>query len=573
MTNSSPSDPAQAAAAMARAPGSHPETNAPSLRSDYIARNQTRFLEAVNRFNRESPPGPSGVFAGLFAFHWLRQEIHPRYRQAILAVSRNPDHAWLADLLDQAPDPEHFVSRFLDHWQHAPPDHPKAAALRNWHLQHPVDPQAAILAIWQRMTPFRHALQVGIRHIQSRQKEIAAETGGPLDQERMALVDHLPSPGTVRPWSKVGFIPRMACSQSCRHCLFVWRDPIRHPLDPTPLLHWIDQQTSSLLFTGGELHDQLPLFHQAIREMERVQAFAILLNGASADSLDAARTLFGSLEEARTRRSARSRPATITLQISCDEYHQEILAHRDGSFQERIPVAHIAHLIRASVDFPHIRLVLLHKQNRLNFSRALLEQGVIARLIRTLQAQGEELRLIRHALSPRPKADPVDRNRTGPIIRDAVFALASHPDHPIHWMSSTLDAYGRAALLDPSEYVNERLYLREILDHGAPDGERFDTDPMIRADGMVSCFGANHLWLGDLGQESRETIRARHGKDPLLQALERFDPRVPRFYQECAQDLETRIAQATGPHHLWHLLTERAAMRLYLTRRLLGIPG
>ncbi|MBF0272233.1 MAG: hypothetical protein HQL98_09240 [Magnetococcales bacterium] len=559
---------------MARDPVTvNPDADAPSLRSDYITRNQTRFLEAVNRFNRESPPGPAGVFAGLFAFHWLRQEIHPLHRNPILAISRNPDHAWLATLLDQAHDPDHFVAGFLDHWHHAPPDHPKAEALRAWHTQHPVNPQAAILATWQRMNPFGYGLQEGIRHIQQHQKTIASETGGPLDRERMALVDGLPSPGSVKPWSKAGFIPRMACSQSCRHCMFVWRDPVKQPLDPTPLLHWINRHTPSILFTGGELHDQLPLFHQAIREMDRVQSFAILLNGATADSPDAAKALFQSLEEARSRRPSRSQPAGITLQISFDEYHQEILANRDGSLRERIPVAHIAHLIRASVAFPHIRLVLLHKQNRLNFSRALLEQGVIPRLIRALQAQGEELRLIRHALSPRLKADPVDRNRTGPIIRDAVFALASHPTHPIHWMSSTIDAYGRAALLDPSEYVNERLYLRDILDHGAPDGERFDTDPMIRADGMVSCFAANHLWLGNLGEESRETILARHGKDPLLKALERFDPRVPRFYQEAAQDLETRIAQATGPHHLFHHLTERAGMRLYLTRRLLGIPG
>lgn len=540
------------------------------LRSDHIARNQTRFLEAVNRFNRSMDSGPAGIFAGLFAFAWLRQEIHPEYRRDILAISRNPEHAWLTDLLARSENPEQFVSGFFHHWHHNAPDHPKTEALRAWNLQHPRHPHTAILTAWQQMTPFSGTLQEEVRRLQRQQKEIALEVGNALDRQRMALVDALPTPKTLPPWSKAGFIPRMACSQSCRHCMFIWRDPMKQSLDPTPLFQWIDGQTRSILFTGGELHNQLPLFHQAIREMKRVKSFAILLNGASASSPEEATRIFAALEEARTHRPRHAVPAEIVLQISFDEFHQEILANRDGSLRERIPVAHIAHLILASVSFPRIRLVLLHKQNRLNFSRSLLEQGVVARLIRELRERGESLQPVRYALSPRLKSDPVHADRSSPVIRDALFALASHPDHPIHFMSSTIDAYGRAALLDPSEYLHERALLRTLLDRSAPLEERFDTDPMIRGDGVVTCFAASHLWLGDLREESRQTIQARLVKDPLLRALERFDLRVLRFYQEIAQDLERQVEQATGPHHLFHRLTERAEMRLHLTQRVLA---
>ncbi|MBF0627777.1 MAG: hypothetical protein HQL91_06095 [Magnetococcales bacterium] len=556
---------------MANHPRRHDAT--PSLLPAYLARQQSRFLEAVNRFNRQETTGPAGIHAALFAWQWLRQEIHPAHRRAVLAVSRNPEHHWLAELLDQAVDLESCVAGFLNHWQTLP-DHPKAAALREWAQLHPVHPGVAILTAWKRITPFQNAPQEKIRRIQHHQKKIALEVGGALDRERIALVDQLPDPTPLPSWAKVGFIPRMACSQSCRHCMFVWRDPMKQTPDPTPLLEWIQQHTESLLFTGGELHGQLPLFHQAIRTLTRIRACGILLNGATATSPEAAHQLFQELEQARTQRDGSpGMPLEITLQISFDEFHQEIVADRDGSLHERIPVANIARLIMAAVAFPNLRLVLLHKQNRLNFSRALLEQGVLARLQQALHLHGQTLRPIRHALSPRSKADPVDHRRTGPVIRDVVFVLDAHPDHPIHFMSSTIDGYGRAALLDPSEFIDERLYLEQILNHGAPPEERFDIDPMIRADGMVSCFGAAHLWLGNLLEESREKIRSRQAKDPLLQALERFDPRIPRFYQEIAGDLEQQVAQATGPHHLFHRLTERAALRLHLTRRLMGAPG
>ena len=35
-------------------------------------------------------------------------------------------------------------------------------------------------------------------------------------------------------------------------------------------------------------------------------------------------------------------------------------------------------------------------------------------------------------------------------------------------------------------------------------------------------------------------------------------------------DLEQRIERATGPYHLFHMLTEDPAVRLHMTRRLIG---
>ncbi|MBF0127332.1 MAG: hypothetical protein HQM02_08995, partial [Magnetococcales bacterium] len=323
-----------------------PDPATPRLLSDYLARGQWRFKEAVNRFNRESPPGPAGVFGGLFAFHWLRREIHPRYREAVLEVSRNPELVWFTALLQEAGSQEEFITRFMAHHD----------------LQHPTD---AIVTQWNGLGLFQETHAGEVRRIQRQQKNIALETGGPEDRQRMALVDALPArPGGKR-FLKAGFIPRMACPQSCRHCMFVWRPPLRNAPDPDPLLRWINQHGDALLFTGGDLAPELPLFLTAIRTMQQTRSFAILLNGSHADSPENARALFSALHEANRNRP---RPAEVLVQISFDEFHQEIISGADGTLRERIPVSHVANLLQAATEFPAIGLVLLHKQNRLNFS-------------------------------------------------------------------------------------------------------------------------------------------------------------------------------------------------------------
>lgn len=89
------------------------------------------------------------------------------------------------------------------------------------------------------------------------------------------------------------------------------------------------------------------------------------------------------------------------------------------------------------------------------------------------------------------------------------------------------------------------------------------------ADGWATLFSAVHVCLGDLYLDGIETLLARHRKDPLTKALRSFDLRLLALYAEVRDDLEQRIASATGPHHLFHVITEEAAVRLHMTRRLI----
>ena len=165
--------------------------------------------------------------------------------------------------------------------------------------------------------------------------------------------------------------------------------------------------------------------------------------------------------------------------------------------------------------------------------------------------------------------NPLDPDRPGQVVKDASFVLARHPDRPILMTSSTIDGYGRAALLDPGETVQERELLAQVLRDGAPPGEVFDTDLMFWHNGWATLFAAVHVCLGNVREDGAARVLARHRKDPLTVALRRFDRRLPVFYAEVRDDLDTRIAQATGPHHLFHVLTEDPAVRLHLTRRLI----
>ncbi|MBF0426860.1 MAG: hypothetical protein HQL66_13690 [Magnetococcales bacterium] len=338
--------------------------------------------------------------------------------------------------------------------------------------------------------------------------------------------------------------------------------------DSGPLLALVNAVTDKILFTGGDLTGHMDSVLRAVREMERVATFGMLLNGDFADTPEAATTFFRQIQDALAARPPHAVRAEVMVQISFDEFHQEIIADRRGQLAERIPVACIARIMVAALAFPGIGLTLIHKQNRLNFANELFRRGVFARLARALSQLGHRLEVRACASSPRLKGDPVQPGQQGRVIRDVLLTLAGRPERIIQFVSSTVDAYGRAERLDPSEYINERALLQQILDTGLASGECFDTDLMFHFCGSVTLFGAVHYALGDWRHDPLATLLARRRKDPLAQALARFDRDLLPLYAEVRDDLSRLLEQATGPHHLFHRLTREGAVRLHLTRRL-----
>ena len=544
-----------------------------------------RFKAEVNRMTGGAMAGLLGgrpdaqdlvfLLSYLYAFHWLRENVHADYRQAMLSPFRGTSRGFLMDLLEQSPNASAFVGGYIRHWLDAPADSPlQREQLQRLLTARQNDPQRleqALLRTWESLALFSKTPAQQYSRLGHEERDRYRDMLGEADRERLALVDSLPMPaGAPEPFAKLGLVPAMGCPQTCRHCMFIWRPPMRNAPDPDPLLRIVDRHTDSVLFTGGDLTHHLEVFHRAIRTMAHIRTFAILLNGDFADTMAVARKTLKAMESAIAGRPKRWPKARVLLQISFDELHQEILFERNGGLKERIPVAKIANIVECAPRYPAIQLCLVHKQNALNFSMDVFRKGVFGRLLEELGQRGHQLQILSSSPSPRHKRNPLNPAQTGPVLKDASFVLTRYPDRPILLTSSTIDAYGRAALLDEGEAVKERKLLQQVLRSGPSAGEVFDTDLMFWANGWVTLFSAVHICLGDVYADGEERILQRHRKDPLTAALKVFDRRLLEYYGEIRPDLEQRIAAATGPHHLFHMLTEDAGVRLHMTRRLVS---
>jgi len=304
--------------------------------------------------------------------------------------------------------------------------------------------------------------------------------------------------------------------------------------------------------------------------MQHVTTFAILLNGDFADSRDVAENILSKMASAIRRRPLSWPKANVHLQISFDEFHQEVVVDRKGNLKERIPVVKIANIVEAAPKYnDEIQLCLCHKQSHLNFSMDVFKKGVFARLAKELARRDHQIQVLSTAPSSRLKRNPHSPQTPAPLIKDATFILTKYPQALLMLTSSTIDAYGRAEMMELHETVNERDLLKQMLAGQGTGAETFDNDLMFWFNGWATLFSAVHICLGNVFEEGMQTIRQRHAKDPLSNAMHRFDIRLLDFYREVRDDLDTIIEKSTGPHHLFHTITEDGAMRLHLTERLI----
>ncbi len=202
----------------------------------------------------------------------------------------------------------------------------------------------------------------------------------------------------------------------------------------------------------------------------------------------------------------------------------------------------------------------------------LFNKGVFARLVNELGRRGQQVQVLSSAPSSRHKRNPANPGEPAQLIKDATFVLCKHPNAHMLLTSTTIDAYGRANMMELHEAVNERDLLQQVLDGKGSGGETFDKDLMLWFNGWATLFSAVHMCLGNVLEEGIDVVLQRQAKDPLSQALHGFDLRLLDFYRELRDDLDSIIERSTSPHHLFHTITEDSAMRLHMTRRLLQPP-
>jgi hypothetical protein len=512
----------------------------------------------------------------VYCYHWLRHHVHEAYREEMLAAFRRGKQGFLMELLLQADDHRQFIRGYIDHWlqsaESSTIQRQQIVQLLAADNNQPEQLTNHIAEIWNDLQLFQKPPAIAYKNLAREERNRYGDMLGEADLQRLAMVDALPDlPGKHPGFAKLGLIPAMGCPQTCRHCMFIWRPLIKDTPDPGQLFSLLNQFTDSVLFTGGDLTRHLHHFNAAIRSMRNITTFAILLNGDFATDRQITDQTLQEMAQAIKNRPSHWPRANILLQISFDEFHQEVMVDKKGQLKERIPVRKIANIVETVANYGNqMQLCLLHKQHGLNFSMELFSKGVFGRLAEELGRRGHQIQILSTGGSRRLKKNPLDpKNAPGAILKDASFVLTRYPEHPILLTSSTIDAYGRAELLDESESVKDRDLLHRVLQTGDAEGEFFDTDLMFWFNGWTTLFSAVHLCLGNVYEDGLDTILQRQRKDPLSIALHHFDRRLLGYYSEIRTDLQQLIGKSTGPHHLFHQLTEDAQVRLHMTRRLI----
>ncbi len=557
------------------------------VRLAYLQTMRQRFKTEINRLTRgdmldmlqqQSSCGADAENLGflmsyVYAWNWLQQNVHSDYQSEVLATFAKGPQAFLMDMLLQSNSTAEFIQSYIDYWENyqgqAQLQHQQLLQL----LQQKGNRQAlaeTIESAWDSLNLFSKTFAMGYKDLAKQEKDRYANMLGPEDRERLALVDQLPDTEALVPFNKLGIIPAMGCPQTCRHCMFIFRPLVKNTDAPTQLYQMINELTTSVLFTGGDLTKQLDHFYNAIESMSHVTTFAILLNGDFADSPEVTQQILGKMASAIRRRCVTWPKAKVMLQISFDEFHQEVVVDRKGELTERIPVTKIANIVEAAPKFSdEIQLCLLHKQGHLNFSMDLFQKGVFARLVNELGRRGHQVQVLSSAPSSRLKRNPLNPDQPAQLIKDATFVLNKYPDVHLLLTSTTIDAYGRANMMELHEAVNERDLLKQMLQGKGTGGETFDKDLMFWFNGWATLFSAVHMCLGNVFEEGLETIRKRQLKDPLSNALNCFDLRLLDYYRELRDDLDSIIERSTSPHHLFHTITEDGVMRLHMTQCLI----
>ena len=516
----------------------------------------------------------SFLMSYVYAWHWLQQNVHIDYQQQVLSSFLKGKQAFLIQMLLSAEDKQSFIRAYIEYWL----SYKDAPQRQQQQIVQLLESRGNaelltdfVVAAWESMQLLSQSFASGYKDLAKQEKDRYNDMLADEDRERLLLVDELPDIEVPAAFNKLGIIPAMGCPQTCRHCMFIFRPMMKNMDDPAPLYEMVDELTTSVLFTGGDLTKHLNHFYDAISSMPHVTTFAILLNGDFADSREVTRQILEKMAAAIRRRSVTWAKAKVMLQISFDEFHQEVVVGRKGELSERIPVTKIANIVEAVPKYSdEIQLCLLHKQGHLNFSMELFQKGVFARLANELGRRGQQVQVLSSAPSSRLKRNPLKPDEPAPLIKDATFILTKYPDVHLLLTSTTIDAYGRANMMELHEAVNERDLLRQMLDGNGTDGETFDKDLMFWFNGWATLFSAVHMCLGNVFEDGMDTIRKRQVKDPLSNALNCFDLRLLDYYRECRDDLDKIIERSTSPHHLFHTITEDGAMRLHMTQRLIS---
>ena len=231
------------------------------LRPIYLASMRQRFKDEINRLTsgramfemlnqHEYAIELSFPMSYLYAWHWLRHNVHINYMPQVLQTFRGAKFGFLMDLLlsDTA---QQFIEGYIKHWQTSTDTLKQGDELRsllsarNNNAEQLAD---EMLSIWQSLGLFTQEYMDQFKQVSRDERERYQGMLGKQDLERLALVDALPEKNydfsaSPQRYSKLGIIPAMGCPQTCRHCMFTWRPPRGKNENPQDVFDFVDQHS------------------------------------------------------------------------------------------------------------------------------------------------------------------------------------------------------------------------------------------------------------------------------------------------------------------------------------------
>jgi len=280
----------------------------------YLASMRQRFKNEINRLTtgkamltmlgeREHAAELSFPMSYVYAWFWLRHNVHPNYMAQVLESFRSAKFSFLMDLLLEE-SVEKFVEGYIQHWLSSAEMLKQKVELQSLLEARNNNSQQLsqdMLSIWQSFSLFNENYMVQFKQVSREERDRYEGMLGEEDLQRLALVDALPEPhfdAAKARYSKLGIIPAMGCPQTCRHCMFTWRPPRGKNEEPQQVFDIVNKHTDSVLFTGGDLTKQLDYFYTAIRTMSKIKNFALLLNGDFANTAKETNEIMGKMAEA-----------------------------------------------------------------------------------------------------------------------------------------------------------------------------------------------------------------------------------------------------------------------------------
>ncbi|MCK5721785.1 MAG: hypothetical protein KAI84_04555, partial [Gammaproteobacteria bacterium] len=207
----------------------------------YLASMRQRFKNEINRLtsgramfemlgSHKNAIELSFPMSYLYAWFWLRHNVHINYMPQVLETFRGAKFGFLMDLL-LCDTVEEFIDGYIEYFKSSDDSLQQRVELLN--LLSLRDNNAKQLAddmfsIWQSFGLFTENYMVEFKQVAREERDRYKGMLGAEDLQRLALVDALPDSdfsGATPRYSKLGIIPAMGCPQTCRHCMFTWRPP------------------------------------------------------------------------------------------------------------------------------------------------------------------------------------------------------------------------------------------------------------------------------------------------------------------------------------------------------------